>query len=112
YEKVCARASSAALRAGPKYDFLVPKEQIASAGDKPWAKVADRLWITGNTYVLQSKTGGGIFVLDPWGQRSADQVAKLQKDEKLGAVELVAFSLAHYDHFDGIHVLGGRDKCE
>ena len=38
---------------------------------------------------------------------SADQVAKLQKDEKLGLVELVAFSHAHYDHFDGIHVLGG-----
>ncbi|HEV3439402.1 MAG TPA: MBL fold metallo-hydrolase, partial [Gemmata sp.] len=31
----------------PKYDFLVPKEQIASAGDKPWAKVSDHLWITG-----------------------------------------------------------------
>ena len=42
---------------------------VASGGDKPWAKVADRLWITGNTYVLQSKTGDGIFVLDPWGQR-------------------------------------------
>jgi glyoxylase-like metal-dependent hydrolase (beta-lactamase superfamily II) len=85
---------------------------VATGGDKPWAKVADRLWITGNTYVLQAKTGDGIFVLDPWGQRSADQVAKLQKDEKLGAVEVVAFSHAHYDHFDGIHVLGGRDRCE
>jgi glyoxylase-like metal-dependent hydrolase (beta-lactamase superfamily II) len=100
------------LKGEPKYDFLVPKEMVASAGEKPWAKVADRLWITGNTYVLQSKTGDGIFVLDPWGQRSADQIAKLQKDEKLGAVELVCFSHAHYDHFDGIHVLGGRDRCD
>jgi glyoxylase-like metal-dependent hydrolase (beta-lactamase superfamily II) len=100
------------LKGEPKYDFLVPKEQIASAGDKPWARVADRVWIMGNTYVLQSKTGDGILVLDPWGQRSADQVAKLQKDEKLGPVEVVAFSHAHYDHFDGIHVLNGRDRCE
>jgi glyoxylase-like metal-dependent hydrolase (beta-lactamase superfamily II) len=112
FMKSFERYTKQRLKDEPKYDFLVPKEQIASAGDKPWAKVADRLWITGNTYVLQSKTSDGIFVLDPWGQRSADQVAKLQKDEKLGAVELVAFSHAHYDHFDGIHVLGGRDRCE
>lgn len=96
----------------PQYDFLVPKEQIASAGDKPWAKLSDHLWITGNTYVLKAKQGHGILVLDPWGQRSADQVEKLRKDEKLGPVELVAFSHAHYDHFDGIHVLNGRDRCE
>jgi len=96
----------------PAYDFLVPKEQIASGGDKPWAKLGDHLWITGNTYVLKSRQGNGIFVLDPWGQRSADQIEKLRKDEKLGPVELVAFSHAHYDHFDGIHVLNGRDRCE
>jgi glyoxylase-like metal-dependent hydrolase (beta-lactamase superfamily II) len=112
FMKSYERYTKERLKDEPKYAFLVPKEQIASAGEKPWAKVADRLWITGNTYVLQSKTGDGIFVLDPWGQRSADQVAKLQKDEKLGPVELVAFSHAHYDHFDGIHVLNGRDRCE
>lgn len=112
FMKSYERFTKQRLKDEPKYDFLVPKEMIASAGDKPWAKVADRLWITGNTYVLQAKTGTGIFVLDPWGQRSADQVAKLQKDEKLGDVEAVAFSHAHYDHFDGIHVLNGRDRCE
>jgi glyoxylase-like metal-dependent hydrolase (beta-lactamase superfamily II) len=96
----------------PKYDFLVPKEQIASAGDKPWAKVSDHLWITGNTYVLKATNGDGIFVLDPWGQRSADQVEKLRKDQQLGPVEVVSFSHAHYDHFDGIHVLNGRERCE
>jgi glyoxylase-like metal-dependent hydrolase (beta-lactamase superfamily II) len=112
FMKSFERFSKERLRDAPKYDFLVPKEQIASAGDKPWAKVADGLWITGNTYVLKSKTGDGIFVLDPWGQRSADQVEKLRKDEKLGPVELAAFSHAHYDHFDGIHVLKGGDRCE
>jgi glyoxylase-like metal-dependent hydrolase (beta-lactamase superfamily II) len=112
FMKSFERFTKQRLKDEPKSDFLVTKDMIASAGQKPWEKVADRLWITGNTYVLQSKNGAGIFVLDPWGQRSADQVVKLQKDEKLGEVELVAFSHAHYDHFDGIHVLGGRDKCE
>lgn len=112
FMKSFERYTKQRLKDEPNYAFLVTKEMVASAGDKPWEKVADRLWITGNTYVLQSKNGPGIFVLDPWGERSAKQVAKLQEDEKLGAVELVAFSHAHYDHFDGIHVLGGRDKCE
>ncbi|MBA4187529.1 MAG: hypothetical protein C0467_05865 [Planctomycetaceae bacterium] len=105
FHKSFERFSKDRLGNQPKYEFLVPKEQVASGGDKPWSKVSDHVWITGNTYVVKSTTGDGIFVLDPWGQRSADQVAKLQKDEKLGAVELVAFSHAHYDHFDGIHVL-------
>jgi glyoxylase-like metal-dependent hydrolase (beta-lactamase superfamily II) len=96
----------------PTYDFLVPAEQVASAGDKPWARVSDHLWITGNTYVLKAKEGDGILVLDPWGQRSADQVEKLRKEHKLGPIEVVGFSHAHYDHFDGIHVLNGRDRCE
>ncbi|MFM8274159.1 MAG: MBL fold metallo-hydrolase [Gemmata sp.] len=112
FMKSYERYTKQRLKDEPRYDFLVPREQIASAGDKPWSKVADRLWITGNTYVLQSKTGDGVFVLDPWGQRSADQVEKLRTDEKLGPVELVAFSHAHYDHFDGIHVLKGGDKAE
>jgi glyoxylase-like metal-dependent hydrolase (beta-lactamase superfamily II) len=96
----------------PKYPFLVPKEQIASGGDKPWARVSDHLWITGNTYVLKAKDGGGCLVLDPWGQRSADQIEKLRKDEKLGAVEVVAFSHAHYDHFDGLYLMADRDRCQ
>ena len=112
FMKSFERYTKERLKDAPKYDFLVPKEMVASGGDKPWVKVADRLWITGNTYVLQSKTSDGIFVLDPWGQRSADQVEKLRKDEKLGPVEAVAFSHAHYDHFDGIYVLNGRDRCE
>lgn len=112
FMKSFERFTKERLKGEPKYDFLVPKEQIASGGDKPWSLVAPKLWLTGNTYVLQSKTGSGVFVLDPWGQRSADQIAKLQKDEKLGAVELVAFSHAHYDHFDGLYVLPDRKRCD
>ena len=100
------------LGEAPQYPFLVPKEQIASAGDKAWARVSDHLWITGNTYVLKSKDGAGCLVLDPWGERSAKQIDKLLADAKLGPVEVVAFSHAHYDHFDGIHHLPGRARLE
>jgi glyoxylase-like metal-dependent hydrolase (beta-lactamase superfamily II) len=96
----------------PKYDFLVPKEQIASAGEKPWARISDHLWITGNTYVLKAKTDTSVLVLDPWGERSAKQIDKLLTDEKLGPVEVVAFSHAHYDHYDGVYVMPGRDRCQ
>jgi glyoxylase-like metal-dependent hydrolase (beta-lactamase superfamily II) len=78
---------------------------VGSGGDKPWAKVSDSLWITGNTYVLKSKDSGGVLVLDPWGQRGVDQVARLRAAENLGPVELVMFSHAHYDHFDGVYTL-------
>lgn len=40
----------------PDYKFLVPKEQVASAGEKPWARVPDHLWITGNTYRSSRRT--------------------------------------------------------
>ena len=94
----------------PEYKQLVPKEQVASGGDKPWIKVSDSLWITGNTYVLKSKDSGGVMVLDPWGQRSVDQIAKLREAEKLGPVELVMFSHAHFDHFDGVYTLPEKGK--
>ena len=92
----------------PQYKFLVPKEQVASAGEKPWSKVSDHLWITGNTYVLVSKDEKAFLVMDPWGQRSIDQIAKLKKDEGLGALEVVMFSHAHYDHYDGVYLLADR----
>ena len=96
----------------PQYDFLVDKEQIASGGDKPWSKISPSLWLTGNTYVLKSNVSGGVMILDPWGQRSVDQFKKLQAAEKLGPVELVVFSHAHYDHFDGLYLMNDRDRCQ
>jgi len=93
----------------PNYEFLVPKEQIASGGDKPWSHVSEHIWLTGNTYVITSKTDKACFVLDPWGQRSIDQIAKLRKAENLGPIELIMFSHAHFDHFDGVYDLPGKD---
>lgn len=98
------------LGKAPEYRFLA-KEQATSNGSKPWTRVSDHLWITGNTYVLKSKNGA-CLMLDPWDKRSADQFAKLQKDEKLGTLEVVMFSHAHFDHYDGIHYLPDRERIK
>lgn len=94
----------------PEYRFLA-KEQAQSNGSKPWTKVSDHLWITGNTYVLVSKDNA-CLMFDPWDKRSADQFAKLQTDQKLGPLEVVMFSHAHFDHYDGIYHLPNRDKFQ
>lgn len=92
----------------PKYAFLA-KEQSATNGSKPWSKISPNLWLTGNTYVLRSKDGP-CLVVDPWDPHSEKQIPKLQKDEKLGPVEVVLCSHAHFDHYDGAYVLLTRDK--
>jgi glyoxylase-like metal-dependent hydrolase (beta-lactamase superfamily II) len=92
----------------PDYRFLA-KEQAESNGSKPWSRISEHLFLTGNTYVLTSKDNT-FLVLDPWDQRSADQVARLAADQKLGALELVMFSHAHFDHYDGIYYLPEREK--
>jgi glyoxylase-like metal-dependent hydrolase (beta-lactamase superfamily II) len=94
----------------PTYAFLAP-DQVATAGEKPWTQVSPHLYLTGNTYVLTSKDNA-FLVVDPWGQRSADQIARLVADKKLGPLEVVMFSHAHFDHYDGIYCLPGRDKFE
>jgi glyoxylase-like metal-dependent hydrolase (beta-lactamase superfamily II) len=94
----------------PQYAFLA-KDQAMSNGSKPWSRVSDHLFLTGNTYVLKSKDNA-CLLFDPWGMRSVDQWRKLQKDEKLGPLEVVMFSHAHYDHYDGVYDLPMRDTFE
>jgi glyoxylase-like metal-dependent hydrolase (beta-lactamase superfamily II) len=94
----------------PEYPFLVEKWQVGSAGDREWSRVSEHLWITGNTYVLTSQHDRAFLVVDPWGERAATQIAKLKAREKLGPLEVVLFSHAHYDHFDGVYFLPNRDS--
>jgi glyoxylase-like metal-dependent hydrolase (beta-lactamase superfamily II) len=94
----------------PKYKFLVPG-QAKSNGSLPWSQVSKHLFLTGNTYVLVSKDNG-FLVIDPWAERAAKQVAKLKEDRKLGKLEVVMFSHAHYDHYDGVYHLPDRESFQ
>jgi len=94
----------------PSYRFLA-KEQAGSNGSLPWSRVSEHLFYTGNTWVLTSKDNS-FLVMDPWGKLSAEQIAKLKDDRKLGKLEVVMFSHAHFDHYDGIYELPDRDRFE
>lgn len=91
----------------PAYRFLA-KEQAGSNGSLPWSRVSEHLFYTGNTWVLTSKEQGAFLVVDPWGKRSVDQIAKLKRNHQLGPLEVVLFSHAHYDHYDGVYDLADR----
>jgi glyoxylase-like metal-dependent hydrolase (beta-lactamase superfamily II) len=97
----------------PEYKFLV-KEQFTNGGGAPrtWSKVSPHLWCSGNTFVLISKDENAFLTMDPWGKPSAQRIAELTKDQKLGKLEVVLFSHAHFDHYDGIHELPDREKYE
>ena len=95
----------------PEYQFLA-KDQAKSNGSLPWTRVSPSLFLTGNTYVLLSKEQKAFLVIDPWGKRGADQVAKLRKDQQLGPLEVVMFSHAHYDHYDGVYDISDREKFQ
>lgn len=94
----------------PTYKFLAI-DQAESNGSKPWTQVSDHLYLTGNTYVLVSKDNACLMI-DPWDKRGADQFHLLQKEKKLGPLEVVWFSHAHYDHYDGIYHLPDRKRFQ
>lgn len=94
----------------PAYAFLAP-DQVGSIGQKPWTKVSEHLYLTGNTYVLVSKTGG-LLCIDPYGDKFAEQLSTLRKDHQLGPVEVVWISHAHNDHYTGLYQIEQKEKFE
>jgi glyoxylase-like metal-dependent hydrolase (beta-lactamase superfamily II) len=94
----------------PQYAFLA-REQAESNGSKPWSRLSEHLFLTGNTYVLTSKDEGSPFlVVDPWDPHSARQIPKLKVDQHLGPIEVVLCSHAHFDHYDGYYSILEREK--
>lgn len=104
------RFSKQRLGQEPQYEFLA-KEQVATAGEKPWTKLSPHLFLTGNTFVLRSEAGP-IAVFDPFGTTLAEQIRSLQRDEKLGPIDVVLISHAHNDHYVGLHQLPNRESFE
>jgi glyoxylase-like metal-dependent hydrolase (beta-lactamase superfamily II) len=97
------------LKKPPTYRFLA-KEQAESNGSKPWSRISEHLFLTGNTYVLVSKEEQAYLVVDPWDPHSAKQLPKLKADQRLGKLEVVLCSHAHFDHYDGVYSILERDK--
>src|SRR5262249_26245681 len=96
------------LKDPPRYRFLA-KEQAESNCSKPWSGLSEHLFLTGNTYVLVSKDNT-FLVVDPWDPHSARQIPKLKAERRLGALEVVLVSHAHYDHYDGVYSILEREK--
>jgi glyoxylase-like metal-dependent hydrolase (beta-lactamase superfamily II) len=99
------------LKGAPKYAFLA-REQAETNGSKPWSTISDHLFLTGNTYVLVSREEKAFLVVDPWDPHSAKQIPKLKKDQRLGKLEVVLASHAHFDHYDGVYSLPERKTFE
>jgi glyoxylase-like metal-dependent hydrolase (beta-lactamase superfamily II) len=97
------------LQDAPKYAFLA-RVQAGTNGSKPWSKISEHLYLTGNTYVLISKEERAFLVVDPWDPHSAEQIPKLKADLGLGKLEVVLCSHAHFDHYDGAYTILERDK--
>jgi glyoxylase-like metal-dependent hydrolase (beta-lactamase superfamily II) len=97
------------LKNPPSYAFLA-KEQAESNGSKPWSRISEHLFLTGNTYVLVSKDDRAFLVIDPWDPHSARQIPKLKADRRLGPLEVVVCSHAHFDHYDGIYTILERER--
>ncbi len=49
-------------------------------------------------------------MVDPWDPHSARQLPKLKADQRLGKLEVVLCSHAHFDHYDGVYSILQRDK--
>jgi glyoxylase-like metal-dependent hydrolase (beta-lactamase superfamily II) len=97
------------LKNPPSYRFLA-KEQAESNGSKPWSQISEHLFLTGNTYVLVSREEQAFLVIDPWDPHSARQIPNLQADRRLGKLEVVLCSHAHFDHYDGVYSILMREK--
>jgi glyoxylase-like metal-dependent hydrolase (beta-lactamase superfamily II) len=97
------------LKNPPSYAFLA-REQAESNGSKPWSRLSEHLFLTGNTYVLVSKDDRAFLVIDPWDPHSARQIPELKADQRLGPLEVVLCSHAHFDHYDGVYTILEREK--
>jgi glyoxylase-like metal-dependent hydrolase (beta-lactamase superfamily II) len=98
------------LGQAPPVRFLDPT-QVATAGERPWSRLSEHLFLSGNTYVVASREGP-LWVIDPYGEALASKIRELQEKWTLGAVERVTISHAHNDHYLGLYRLPERDRFQ
>ena len=98
----------------PAYALLNEKGLTTIPGDKPWAQLSTHLFVTRNTYALVSKDGPVLIVdaYDNAGRSIDEKFRQLQAAHRLGPVEVVMASHAHYDHYSGIFSLSNRDAFQ
>jgi glyoxylase-like metal-dependent hydrolase (beta-lactamase superfamily II) len=94
----------------PAVRFLDPT-QVSTAGERPWSRLSEHLFLSGNTYVVASREGA-LWVVDPYGESLAAKIRELQEQWNLGAVERVTVSHAHNDHYLGLYRLSHRDRIQ
>jgi glyoxylase-like metal-dependent hydrolase (beta-lactamase superfamily II) len=94
----------------PALRFL-DSTQVSTAGERPWSRLSEHFFLSGNTYVVASREGG-LWVIDPYGEQLAAKIRELQATWSLGAVERVTISHAHNDHYLGLYRLPDRDRFQ
>jgi glyoxylase-like metal-dependent hydrolase (beta-lactamase superfamily II) len=104
------RYSKERLGDPPAVSYLA-RGQVVTAGDEPWTELSPHLFLTGNTFALAADDGR-LLLIDAYGPRIAEQVAKLQDERRLGPVEWVLVSHAHNDHYLGIYLLPDRESFQ
>jgi len=94
----------------PAVRFL-DASQVATAGERPWSRLSEHLYLSGNTYVVASRDGA-LWIVDAYGENLAAKIRELQEKERLGPVERVTVSHGHNDHYLGVYRLPDRERFE
>jgi glyoxylase-like metal-dependent hydrolase (beta-lactamase superfamily II) len=94
----------------PAVRFL-DSTQVATAGERPWSRLSEHLYLSGNTYVVASREKA-LWVVDAYGEQLAEKIRELQEQRGLGAVERVTVSHGHNDHYLGVYRLKDRESFQ
>jgi glyoxylase-like metal-dependent hydrolase (beta-lactamase superfamily II) len=104
-------AFSKERRGHPPPVHFLDATQVATAGERPWSRLSEHLYLSGNTYVVASREGA-LWVVDPYGEQLGTKIHELQEEQKLGAIERVTVSHGHNDHYLGLYRLKDRDSFQ
>lgn len=103
---------AASGRKVPEVKFLAP-DQVGSANAdgnmKPWTKLSEHLYMTGNTYAIASHDGP-VLLVDPYHRGLREKLADLKREQGVGPVEAMTISHAHNDHYTGVFAFSATER--